>query len=183
MSAPPRLNTPSAPAAAPAAIVLRYRPTLAEQREAARAYQRTTRKFYIYRALSLVSLAIAVWALLGSNAAISAPIWLVLAAFTWFDPLPLLMVWLSFRGTAKDPPYQAAFSATGVTFDIAGSVVTRGWERYKRLLETPRLIILIYGSWTYSVIPRRAAGDAAAQEQLLALLRQKIQPRGTDGKA
>ncbi len=155
-------------------LILNYRPTLSEQVEAARRYQRTTRKFLLYRAISIAALAAVVWAFMTPGAQLLIPIWAILAVFTWFDPLPILLVWLSFRPPPGAAPYQATFDEQGITFDIAGQRVSRPWNRYTKLLETPRIFVLVYGGWAYSVIPRNAFGDSTAQEQFRTLAKRKI---------
>lgn len=152
-------------------LTLRYRPNPAEQLEAARAYRRTTRKFIAYRVVSVLAVGVAIWSIfLSDGAEVMALIWLALAAFTWFDPLPLLLTWISARGGASAPPYTAVFDDQAVTFDVGGQKIRRAWERYSRLIETPTLLVLVYGSWAYSIVPRRAIGDADAQARLVAFL-------------
>lgn len=155
-------------------LTLNYRPDLAEQVEAARRYQRTTRKFLLYRVISIAAVGAVVWAFMTPGAQLLIPIWVILALFTWFDPLPLLLVWLSFRPPPGAAPYQAVFDEQGIVFDIAGQRVTRSWDRYTSLLEAPRSFILVYGGWAYSVIPRRAVGDSNAQEQFRTLVKRKL---------
>ena len=158
-------------------FTLSYRPDSAEQLEAARRYQATTRKHLVYRLLSVVSLGIVVWSLFTPGMQLLTPIWLVLAAYTWFDPLPLFLSWMGARGAKNAQPYDAVFSEQGVTFIVGDRRVQRGWERYHKLIETPRLFVLVYGSWAYSIIPRRAVGDAAAQERFVTLLKAQLKRR------
>jgi hypothetical protein len=155
-------------------LTLNYRPTLSEQVEAARRYQRTTRKFLLYRGISIAALGAVVWAFLTPGAQLMIPIWLLLAAFTWFDPLPLLLIWLSARPPIGAAPYQATFDEQGIVFDIGGQRVSRAWNRYSKLLETPHLFILVYGGWAYSIIPHHACGDSAAQQQFRTFVMRKI---------
>lgn len=157
-------------------LTLRYRPNPAEQLEAARAYRRTTRKFMVYRVVSVLAIGVAIWSIFFTDSAQPlALIWVALAAFTWFDPLPLMLTWVSARGSASAPPYAAVFDEQALSFDIGGQKIQRGWERYKRLIETPRLLVLVHGSWAYSIVPRRAIGDDNAQAQLVAFLKGRIQ--------
>ncbi len=158
-------------------FTLNYRPDAAEQLEAARRYQATTRKHLVYRLLSIASLGVVVWSLFTPGMQILTIIWLALAAYTWFDPLPLFLSWMGARGGKNAPPYDAIFADQGITFVIGDRKVQRGWDRYIKLIETPRIFILIYGSWAYSIIPRRAIGDAEAQQQFLTLLKGKIGKR------
>jgi hypothetical protein len=156
-------------------LTLTYRPTLGEQLEAARYYRTTTRKYHFYRLLSLLCVGVATWAIFVSGIPVMAIIWLALAAFTWFDPMPLFLIWIGARGSAKAPPYEATLNQQGIAFNINGQKVSREWGRYRRLLQTPNLFVLIYGSWAYSILPRRAMGDAEAQERLRKLIEEKIE--------
>lgn len=155
-------------------LTLHYRPSLAEQIEAARRYQSTTRKHRIYRIVSILAAGAAVWTLATAGFHLLAIVWLALALYTWFDPLPLLVVWMSFAGQATQAPYGATFDNDGITFEIAGQRLLRPWERYTHMIETPNVFVLIYGNWAYSVIPRRAIGDSQAQADFHALLQRKI---------
>jgi hypothetical protein len=158
-------------------LILNYRPTLAEQVDAARRYQRTTRKFWVYRVISVAALGAVVWAILTPGAQLLIPVWLLLALFTWFDPLPLFLIWLSAKMPGGAAPYQATFDHQGVAFDVSGQRVTRTWARYSQVLETSQVFVLVYGGWAYSVIPRRAFADPGAQERFHSFVQQQIKKR------
>ncbi|GAB4109571.1 MAG: hypothetical protein Fur005_11740 [Roseiflexaceae bacterium] len=155
-------------------LTLNYRPSVAEQLEAARRYRSTTRKFVFYRVVSVAAIAATIWALLTPGAQLMAIVWIILALFTWFDPLPLLLVWIGARTGANGPEYSATFDQQGITFDMNGQRIHRNWDRYTKLLETPNLFLLVYGSWSYSIIPRRAIGDGASQSQFATLIGSQI---------
>jgi YcxB-like protein len=157
-------------------FTLNYRPNQAEQLEAARRYQATTRKHLFYRALSIASCGVVLWSI-ANGMQLLAIIWLILALYTWFDPIPLLLAWIGSRGGKDAPPYDATFADKGITFVIGDKPTQRNWERYTKLIETPNLFLLIYGSWAYSIVPRRAIGDTAAQERFKALVQGKLVKR------
>jgi hypothetical protein len=156
---------------------LTYRPNQAEQLEAARRYQATTRKHLVYRLLSLISFGVVVWSLFTPGMQLLTIIWLLLALYTWFDPLPIFLAWVGSRGGKNAPPYTATFTNDGITFVIGDKTIQRKWDRYTKLIAAPNVFVLVYGSWAYSIVPRHAIGEAAAQVRFAELLCDKLARR------
>jgi hypothetical protein len=153
-------------------MTIHYQPQLREQLDAARQYQRSTSKHRLYRVGSLLALGAAVWMLATGGPALLIVIWVALAVFMWFDPVPLLLTRLSYGSRALRQTYQATFDEEGIVFEIGGQMVRRPWSRYTRVLESPDLFVLVYGPWSYSVIPKRAFADDAERDRFRALCRQ-----------
>ena len=137
-------------------IHIEYKARRDEQVEAARAYQSSTLKHRAYRVGALFALGAAAWTLVASQAYPMIAIWGILALFLWFDPVPILATRLSFRGAALEQLYRTRIDEFGMHFDIAGQKIDRPWQRYQYYLETPHALVLVFGKWAYSVLPKRA---------------------------
>ncbi|HEU5087481.1 MAG TPA: YcxB family protein [Roseiflexaceae bacterium] len=162
-------------------ITIDYQPELREQLDAARLYQRSTRKHRVYRVFAVLALGAGIWMLATGGPALLIGIWTALAAFMWFDPVPIMMIRLSYNRKALARRYHVTFSPEGIRFDIGGQVVQRGWERYRRILENQNLYVLVYGNWMYSVIPKRAFADDQQRAQFHALLTESTGTRPATG--
>lgn len=156
-------------------ITLRYTHTMNEQLHACRVYQRSTRKHLFYKFIGIVAVFSGAWLTFAAGLQPTALLLFGLGVFTWFDPVPLLMVWSTFRGSASlRQPFDAVFDQRGARFQFGKERVNRPWERYTSFVESPQVFVLIYGRWAYSVVPKRAFADPQAIDAFRALLRAKI---------
>lgn len=133
--------------------MIEYQAHRDEQLEAARTYQASSLKHRVYRVGALLALGAAVWTLLASQAYPMIAIWAFWRWFLWFDPVPLLAIRLSFRGAALKHLYRTTIDEQGLHFDIGGQKVDRPWQRYQYCIETPRLLVLVFGKWAYLYSP------------------------------
>jgi hypothetical protein len=156
-------------------FVLRYTQQIGELIHAARLYQRTTRKHQVYKVLGLLAIFGGAWLLLTSGLIGGPVLLLVLGVFLWFDPVPLLVIYGGFRGSAAvTQPYETALDGRGTHFAIGKSRVKRPWDKYEALLESDQVFVLVYGRWAYSVIPKRALSGPEQVASLRELLRANI---------
>src|SRR5690606_20152621 len=91
----PMTPTATANASAPT-LVLRYTQQIGELTHAARLYQRTTRKHQLYKVLGALVIFLAAWLVLTRGPAVGPALLVVLGAFLWFDPVPLLVIYGAF---------------------------------------------------------------------------------------
>jgi hypothetical protein len=160
-------------------FVLRYTQQIGELVHAARLYQRTTRKHQIYRVVGIVAILGAAWFLLTGSPIGGPVLLLVLGAFLWFDPVPLLVIYGTFRNSAAvREAYQTTIDRGGTHFAIGGNRVNRPWDKYIGFLESERVFVLVYGRWAYSVIPKRALAGPEQLSALRELLRAQVRPGG-----
>lgn len=158
-------------------ITLNYTHTLDEQLHACRLYQRSTRKHLIYRGIGFLAMFGGVWLAVTSGINLQALLLLALGLFTWFDPVPLLIVWSTFRSSPTlRQTVEAMFDQRGAHFRFGTERVSRPWERYQSFVESDRLFVLIHGRWAYSVVPKRAFADSQKIDAFRELLRAKIRP-------
>jgi hypothetical protein len=157
------------------ALVLRYTQRIDELTHAARVYQRSTRKHQVYKVLGLLAIFLAAWTFLRSGPDLGPALLLALGVFLWFDPVPLIVLGAGLRNTAAvRDPYETLIDARGTHFSIGKNRVSRGWDKYQRLLESERVFVLVFGRWAYSVIPKRVLADPAQEAALRELLRRHI---------
>lgn len=158
-------------------ITLNYTHTLDEQLHACRLYQRSTRKHLIYRGIGFLAMFGGVWLAVTSGINLQALLLLALGLFTWFDPVPLLIVWSTFRSSPTlRQTVEAMFDQRGAHFRFGTERINRPWERYQSFVESDRLFVLIHGRWAYSVVPKRAFADSQEIDAFRELLRAKIRP-------
>lgn len=156
------------------ALVLRYTQQLDELMHAARLYQRSTRKHLVYKVLGTLAIFLGAWLILTSGFGLGPGLLLVLGAFLWFDPVPLVVLYGGYRGSsAVRDPYETLIDARGTHFTIGKNRVSRGWDKYVGYLESDRVFVLVFGRWAYSVIPKRVLSAEQAAE-LRELLRSRI---------
>jgi hypothetical protein len=159
----------------PHSVTLQYIHTLDEQLHACRLYQRSTRKHLFYKFVAIVAIFTAVWISFTAGVQPAALLLLALGLFTWFDPVPLLLVWSTFRSSpALRQPIEAVFDRKGAHFRFGAERVSRTWDRYQSFAESDRVFVLIHGRWAYSVVPKRAFADHQAIDGFRELLRANI---------
>jgi len=169
--------TVTAPAK-PGAITLRYTHTMAEQLHACRLYQRSTRKHLFYKGIGALSIFGGIWVILTAGVQPAALLLLAMGIFTWFDPMPLLLVWSTFRSSPTlRQPFESIFDQRGAHFRFGSEHISRPWERYASFVESNRLFVLVHGRWAYSVVPKRAFGDQQSIDTFRELLRAKIRQK------
>ena len=70
--------------------------------------------------------------------------------------------------------YELEFSDRGIHFRSKGADTRLEWDFYSKVWETEEFYLLVYGKDMFSVIPKRAFGDASQEESFRALLRAKL---------
>ena len=103
-----------------------------------------------------------------------------LAIVEWFDLLSIgpLQIWIAFRTNPKfKEKYSLTFSDERIHFKTNTVDSKLEWTHYKSFYESSRIILLVYGTRMYSVIPKSAFRD----EQEIGLFRNLLQKKvGSD---
>ena len=89
-------------------------------------------------------------------------IWFPLAVAEWFNLFSLrpLQICVFFKRNPKFlETYHLTFSDDGIHFKTESIDSQLAWTHYERVLENNRVILLLYGSRMYTVIPKRAFAD------------------------
>lgn len=162
----------------PGAIALSYTQQIDELTHAVRVYQGSTRKHLIYKGLGMLAIFLGAWTFLTNGFGLGPALLLVLGAFLWFDPVPLIVLSAGLRNTpAVREPTELTVDERGTHFVFNKTRTTRAWEKYERFIESDRVFVLVYGRWAYSVIPKRALAGAEQVAALREILRQRIGAR------
>ncbi|HEY2760611.1 MAG TPA: YcxB family protein [Pirellulales bacterium] len=85
-----------------------------------------------------------------------------LAVAKWLYLLPPSEFVLFFKRNPKFlETYHLSFSENGIHFKTESIDSTIAWSHYNKVLEDQNVILLIYGSRMYTVIPKRVFSDAS----------------------
>jgi len=100
-------------------------------------------------------------------------VWFPLAIaewFSWLDPYRFRVRFFFRRNPKFLETCQLTFSDAGIHFKTKSIESDIAWTHYHRMLENQSVILLLYGTWMYTVIPTRAfrnSGQLAALRSLL----------------
>jgi hypothetical protein len=104
-------------------------------------------------------------------------IWFPLAIAEWFNLLSprRLRVRFFFRRNPRFlESYHLSFSDSGIHFKTKSIDSNIAWTHYNRVLENDRVILLLYGGWMYTVIPKRVFKDVHELSAFRSLISQHI---------
>ncbi|MGH8645595.1 MAG: YcxB family protein [Gammaproteobacteria bacterium] len=110
-------------------------------------------------------------------------IWLPLGIAEWFNLLSLhgVRTRLAFKSNPKfREPYQLDISEKGIHFKTTSIDSQVAWTHYSGVLEDERVVLLIYGRWMYTVIPKSAFRDGPQFSAFIELVNQHL--RGATGR-
>jgi len=150
---------------------------LAEHLAAERLYYRSTvwwkldkvvaSVLFVFGVVSIFVVGIRWWTL----------IWFPLAALEWFNLLSLrpLQVRFFFNRNPKFlERYHLTFSDSGIEFNTKSLQSTLAWTHYTRVLEDDVIILLVYGTRMYTVVPKRVFSDGTQHAQFMSLVRRHV---------
>ena len=104
-------------------------------------------------------------------------VWFPLALAEWFDLLTLSR-WrtrVEFRRNPKfRDEYHLTFTPDHIHFRTASIDSTVQWTHYERVVESPDLFLLMYGSGLYTMVPKRCFSSKDALNSFRALLGRAI---------
>ncbi len=103
--------------------------------------------------------------------------WFVLAPLEFFNCLsirPLLIRYRFKQSPEAQGIYYLSFTEDGIAFKTNDIDSKLQWSIYGDVIEDEALILLIYGAWQYSVIPKRCFKDEQELAALSNLLQSKI---------
>ncbi len=104
-------------------------------------------------------------------------IWFPLAVAEWFNWLSLSR-WrtkIAFRRNPKfREEYHLTFTPENIHFKTASIDSSLPWTNYERVIESPELFLLMYGSGLYTLIPKRCFTSNEEMNAFRALVRQTM---------
>ena len=166
-------------------VTLEFDNRLAEHLAAERLYYRSTfwwKADKMVAVLLLVFGIIVVWA---AGVRWWTVVWFPLAIVEWFNLLSVrpLQIRFFFNHNPKfRETYHLTFSESGIDFKTKSIESKVAWTHYTHVLEDDLVILLIYGTRMYTVIPRRAFCDDTQHARFMSLVRSHM-PGGFPGSA
>ena len=104
-------------------------------------------------------------------------VWFPLAVGEWFDLFSLsrLRTRIGFKHNPKfQEEYHLTFSPEAIHFKTETIDSVLKWTHYQRVLESPKLFLLIYGKGLYTLVPKRCLRSQEEIEAFRALLQKMI---------
>ncbi len=104
-------------------------------------------------------------------------VFLPLAVLEWFNLLslrPLVVRYTFHRNPKFRERYRITVSDDGLHFQTASIDSRVAWTHYSKILTSESVILLIYGTRMYSVIPTRAFSSPAERAAFLELVRRHV---------
>jgi hypothetical protein len=157
-------------------IKLEFDNRLADQLEADRLDYRTAAYWKIDKVVALILLGTGVYTVAGAGLHWWTLIWFPAAVAEWFNLLslrPLQVRWFFKRNPKFRETYRLTFSEESVHFKTASIDSQIAWTHYTRVIEGREVILLVYGTRMYTVIPTRAFADGAQKAAFLDLAKRK----------
>ena len=158
-------------------VVLEFDNRLAEHLAAERLYYRSTFWWKGDKVVALVMLAMGIYATIAVGPRWWTLVWFPLAVLEWFNLLSLRPLQIRFffsRNPKLAERYHLTFSDSGIDFRTTSLESKIAWTHYTRLLENQALILLLYGTRMYTVIPKRAFIDGEQHDRFMALARKHV---------
>jgi hypothetical protein len=143
-------------------VTLEFDHNLAEHLAARRLYYQSTLWWKADKVVAFLLISFGVFLLATAGFRWWTIIWFPLAIAEWFNLLSIdgLRTRIFFKRNPKFlETYHLTFSDVGVHFKTASIDSTVSWSYYTRVLENDAMILLIYGTSLYTVIPKRAFRD------------------------
>lgn len=161
-------------------IVIEYNPTLKDHLHAHRVHYRHGVFWKIDKAVALLLAACGVVLV-----SVGGPVWwyfilFPLALAEWFNGLDfraLQIRWMFKHHPQLRERYALTFSEQGLHFRTSTVDSRLAWSYYRRLLESDRVFLLVYGKGMYSTIPKSAFKDADEIGRFRRLVTEKLSVR------
>ena len=139
-------------------ISIRTQYTLSDAVHASRLYQATTATRTISRAMGVLFLALGCVSLYLWGLAWFTVACFLIAIVAGFDLITPLQAWRAFRANAEHhaQPWEVTFGEEGVHARSRTLDIQRTWSAYSGAVESERMFLLVYGTWLFATLPKRA---------------------------
>lgn len=158
-------------------ITIEFDNELAEHLAADRLHYRSTLWWKVDKVVAVALAAFASYATVTVGPRWWTLIFFALAVVEWFNllsPRPLQIRFYFKRNPKFSERYRLAFSEDGIDFKTPSLDSRIAWTHYTRVLESDALVLLMYGTRMYSVIPKRAFSDDKQRDRFLELARRHV---------
>jgi hypothetical protein len=149
-------------------VVLEFDNRLTDHLAAERLYHRSTFWFKADKMVAILLFIFGVFAVSVAGIRWWTVVWFPLAVIEWFNLLsfrPLQIRFFFKRNPKFLEKYHLTFSDSGIDFKTRSLESKLAWTHYTHVLEDDRVILLIYGTRMYTVIPTRAFADAKQHDR------------------
>ena len=147
----------------PPSITCRY--SMSDGLAAATLYQGSTLKHRVYQIVALGIFSFTLYQAYRIGFTSSQLLLYLIALLLFIDPVPLILMSVT-RLSQPALPTTIAFDTTGIVVTVADRSTTYRWEKFTKLIENKRFILLVHAPWGYLVIPT-AVLSASGHEQTL----------------
>ncbi len=165
-------------------IVLEFDNELAEHLVADRLYYRSTFWWKADKVVAGLLIVVGICLVFFAGVVWWSVIFFPLAIVEWFNLLSIspLQVRYFFKHNPKfRETYHLTFSDGGIQFKTESMESKLSWSMYKRVLENDTIVLLIYGTRMYAVIPKRAFSDSSQLAEFMELVRRRIPAKDSAG--
>jgi hypothetical protein len=157
-------------------MVIEYDNRLGDHLEAERVFHRSTLWWKADKVVAVLLVVLGILSFLTQYRE-WAPIFFVLAVLEWFNLLTLRP--LVIRHWYKHNPkfrerYRLTFSDDGIHFQTESIDSHVAWSHYSRILESDSVVLLVWGTRMYSVIPVRVFSSPTERAAFMDLVRRRI---------
>jgi hypothetical protein len=157
-------------------MVIEYDNCLSDHLEAERVFYRSTLWWKADKIVAVLLVVLGILCFLTQYRE-WAPIFFVLAVLEWFNLLTLRP--LVIRHWYKHNPkfrerYRLTFSDGGIHFQTESIDSHVAWSHYSRILESSSIVLLVWGTRMYSVIPVRVFSGPTERAAFMDLVRRHI---------
>ncbi len=158
-------------------VILEFDNRLGEHLAAERLYYRSTFWWKADKVVAVLLLVFGILLVSGAGFRWWTVVWFPLAIIEWFNLLsvrPLQIRFFFNRNPKFLEKYHLTFSDSGIDFKTKSLESKIAWTHYTRVLENDLVILLIYGTRMYTVIPRRAFSDGGQHVRFMSLVRRHV---------
>lgn len=160
--------------------------TVADHLAAERLYYKSSPLAKLDKVVAIVLVGVGLLATWGAGVRWWTLIFFPLAVLEWFNllsPRPLVIRWWFARNPKFRETYHLTFDRAGIHFRTRSIDSRLTWDHYTRALEDGQLVLLVYGTQMYTVIPKRAFESESDRERFRSLVAECITARGSQRRA
>ena len=158
-------------------MTLEFANKLSDHLEAQRVYYKSTAGWKADKVVSILLVAFGIVLVATVGVQWWSLIWFPLGVAEWFNLLSIhgVRTRLTFKANPKfRETYGLTFSDAGVQFKTVSIDSKLAWSHYRKVLEGPTVVLLVYGRWMYTVIPKSAFHDEAQLAAFINLINQHV---------
>jgi hypothetical protein len=158
-------------------IELTFDNRLGDHLAAERLYYRSTLFWKLDKVVAVLLVVFGAYLVWGVGPRWWTLIWFPLAVAEWFNVLsvrPLQVIFWFKHNPKFSETYHLTIGDSGIHFRTKSIDSRVAWDHYSRTMENERLLLLIYGTRMYTMIPTRVFKDATEINKFRALVMEHV---------